>query len=112
MSARRGSPRIERLPSARAPFEAALEPADAERDRLGGALAERRLVGDALDGAARRVEVGAALGDGMGDLVRRGGRTPIGVVHDEVPPRVGAAELVPSRRPPIAPPASPPADWT
>ena len=63
-----GAPRIAQdravAERARSPFQAALEPADhlALGDRLRRAPAQGRLVGDALDGAARGVEIGAALG--------------------------------------------------
>ena len=84
---------------ARPPLHAALEPADhlALGDRLRGVTAERRLVGDALDRAARRIEVGAARGDRRGDLLRRGRRPPVGMIHHEMPARLAVVQCVPGR---------------
>ena len=85
---------------ARAPFHAALKPADdlAVGDRRGRAPAQLCLVGDRFDRAAgRRRSRSPCCDQQPRDLARAELRPPIGVVHHE---RARAAELVPDARRP------------
>ena len=98
MSARRGSPRIERLPSARGPHS--MRPWNQPitlPSEIACAVRRHSVASSAMRSmrAARRVEIGAPRGDGGRDLVRRRRRAPVGVVHHEVALGRRARRLVP-----------------